>query len=94
MLLGTVVGRVWVDRQIDDFNGHRLVVVQEHSGQARIVAVDQLDAGVGQDVLVSTDEAAQSVTGQAGIDAVIVALVTGVDERPPKRATETGASTP
>ena len=79
MLLGTVVGRVWVDRQIDDLHGQRLVLVA-HGDNHQLVAVDMLDAGMGHQVLISTDDAARAVSGLDGVDAVIVALVTGTDE--------------
>ena len=50
MMLGTVVRRVWSDRQLPSFDGRRLV-------------------------LVATDEAAAAATGDATVDAAVVALV-------------------
>ena len=75
MMLGTVVRRVWSDRQLPSFDGRRLVLVAEVDSGRREVAVDLVDAGPGVLVLVATDEAAAAATGDATVDAAVVALV-------------------
>lgn len=75
MMLGTVVRRVWSDRQLPAFDGRRLVLVADLDSDRREVAVDLVDAGTGVLVLVATDEAAAAATGDACVDAAVVALV-------------------
>lgn len=79
MMLGTVVGRVWSDRQLDGLAGRRLLIVQELDGPARPVAVDLVDVGVGAVVLVTTDEAAAAACGDSTVDAAVIALVSNHD---------------
>jgi ethanolamine utilization protein EutN len=79
MLLGRVLGRVWSDRQVPGLDGHRMVIVRELGSQATHVAVDLVDATAGSTVLVATDEAAQAQLGAVPVDAVVVALVAGME---------------
>jgi ethanolamine utilization protein EutN len=79
MMLGTVVGRVWSDRQLDGLAGRRLLIVQELDGPGRPVAVDLVDVGVGAVVLVTTDEAAAAACGESTVDAAVIALVSNYD---------------
>lgn len=75
MMLGTVVRRVWSDRQLSSFDGRRLVLVADLDSDRREVAVDLVDAGTGGLVLVATDEAAAAAAGDPSVDAAVVALV-------------------
>ena len=75
MMLGTVVRRVWSDRQLPSYDGRRLVLVAEVGTDRREVAVDLVDAGPGVLVLIATDEAAAAAAGDATVDAAVVALV-------------------
>ncbi|MGE3286013.1 MAG: EutN/CcmL family microcompartment protein [Pseudonocardia sp.] len=75
MMLGTVVRQVWSDRQLPSYDGRRLVLVAEIGSDRREVAVDLVDAGPGDLVLVATDEAAAAAAGAATVDAAVVALV-------------------
>ncbi|WP_431727129.1 EutN/CcmL family microcompartment protein [Verrucosispora sp. TAA-831] len=75
MVLGEVVGKVWADRILPSLQGRRLVRVRVRPDGAELVAVDPLNVGVGTTVLVVTDEAAASVTGESTVDAAVVALV-------------------
>lgn len=79
MLLAQVVGRVWSDRQVNGLDGHRMVVVRELGSEATHVAVDLVDTAAGNTVIVATDEAAQVQLGPSPVDAVVVALVAGMD---------------
>lgn len=75
MVIGEVVGKVWADRILPSLQGRRLVLVRTHPDGPELVAVDPLNVGVGSTVLVVTDEAAAAVTGEATVDAAVVALV-------------------
>ncbi len=84
MILGRVVGRVWASRQDARLGGAKLLVVRplgaHPAGLAtkHLIAVDDLDAGVGDDVIVCLGRPARlSAGGDARpIDAA------SVDERP------------
>jgi microcompartment protein CcmK/EutM len=82
VIFGEVVGRVWNERHVSGLQGRRLVSVRTAGGRDVVVAVDLVDVAAGNIVLLATDEAAQSAAGGdvAGIDAVVVALVSGADE--------------
>lgn len=82
MILGTVVGRVWSDRQLAGLDGRRLLIVRPLDGGPQIVAVDLVDVGASGTVLVTTDEAAAAASGESSVDAAIVALVSGYDVPP------------
>lgn len=82
MLLAEVLGRVWAERQVPDLDGRRMVLVRELSTSATHVAVDLVDVAAGNTVLVVTDDAAQTATGGAAVDAAVVALVAGTDRLP------------
>ena len=96
MLLAEVLGRVWAERQAPDLDGRRMVLVRDLSTSAAHVAVDLIDVAAGNTVLVATDDAAQTATGGAAVDAAVVALVAGADRLPdtpkspkPRRAERT-----
>jgi microcompartment protein CcmK/EutM len=96
MLLAEVLGRVWDERQVPDLDGRRMVLVRDLSTSAAHVAVDLVDVAAGNTVLVVTDDAAQTATGGAAVDAAVVALVAGADRLPtpaspakPRRAERT-----
>lgn len=86
MLVAEVLGRVWAERQVPDLDGRRMVLVRELSTSAAHVAVDLIDVAAGNTVLVATDDAAQTATGGAAIDAAVVALVAGADQLPAERS--------
>jgi microcompartment protein CcmK/EutM len=81
MILGEVVGRVWNDREVPGLRGRRLLLVRDLAGEAQLVAVDLVEVGAGDLVLVAQEEAAQAAAG-APVDAAVVALVAGADELP------------
>lgn len=89
MLLAEVLGRVWAERQLPDLDGRRMVLVRELSTSAAHVAVDLIDVAAGNTVLVVTDDAAQTATGGAAVDAAVVALVAGADQFPTSPASPT-----
>ncbi|MDG4771086.1 MULTISPECIES: EutN/CcmL family microcompartment protein [Micromonosporaceae] len=75
MILAEVLGKVWPDRIVATLQGRRLVLIREHPDGPQRVAVDLMNAGTGSTVLVATDEAAAAATGEATVDAAVVALV-------------------
>ena len=93
MILGEVVGRVWNDRQVPGLQGRRLLLVRELAGDAQLVAVDLVEVGTGDVVLVAQEEAAQAAAGSGGpIDAAVVALVAGADKLPGRAEGRAAAS--
>jgi ethanolamine utilization protein EutN len=70
MILGRVVGEVWAARRHAGLHGQKLLLVEPHYWYgppfevAHVVAVDQLGAGIGDDVVVCLGEPArQSISG-------------------------------
>ncbi len=88
MNLGKVTGRVWATRKDQSLDGQRMLFVQPQafSGSpigGRIVALDTVDAGVGDTVMyVSSSEATIPFKPQlTPTDATIVGIVDRVDHR-------------
>ncbi len=58
MLLGVVVGEVWATRKCPPLEGRKLLIVRPRCaygalpGRDHLVAVDKLDAGIGDEVVV------------------------------------------
>jgi ethanolamine utilization protein EutN len=89
MLIGRVVGRVVATQKNEKLEGTRLLLVQplELDGRERgspVLAVDGVDAGAGERVLlVQEGRAAQQVLGRgtAAVDAAVVGVVDSVEIR-------------
>jgi ethanolamine utilization protein EutN len=85
MILGRVVGRVWASRQDARLAGAKLLVVRPHGVHAaglatkHLVAVDDVDAGVGDEVIVCLGRPARVSAG--GDDRPIDAAILGVVDR-------------
>jgi ethanolamine utilization protein EutN len=86
MILGKVVGTVVATRKDERLVGSKLLLVQpvrpdgsEHG--APLVAVDTVDAGTGEQVLVVSGSSARMAAGLADrpVDAAIVGIVDTVD---------------
>lgn len=80
MIVGKVVGTVVATRKNDSLLGSKLMLVKPYDDmavQGRIVAVDNVGAGIGEDVLVAMGSAARigCNVGEAPIDASIVGIV-------------------
>ena len=84
MIIGKVVGSLFSTRKNEKLVGNKFMIVEPlekmQSGQAgnsRIVAVDNVGAGIGETVLVATGSAARVGCGMpdAPIDAAIVGIV-------------------
>jgi ethanolamine utilization protein EutN len=89
MIRGTVVGQVWATRKARGLEGRKLLLVavrdaQDRSSGRLVVAIDELDAGAGQDVTVAFGSGARNVLRPGPenrdllCDAAVAALVEGV----------------
>ena len=86
MVLGKVVGTVWATRKDEKLVGMKLQVVRHVDfdyklKDAFVVAVDTVQAGVGDVVLVTSGSSARqtTVTNNKPVDAVIIAIVDKLD---------------
>ncbi len=83
MLLGRVVGRLWAARRAASLGGRKLLLVRPETvtGETRrlIVAIDGLDAGPGDRVLVAHGSRVRDITVGADVadKDVIVGIVDG-----------------
>jgi microcompartment protein CcmK/EutM len=86
MILGKVIGTIWATRKDEEMVGMKLQIVK-HIGidyalkESFVVAVDTVQAGVGDIVLVTSGSSARqtAVTKNKPVDAVIVAVVDTLD---------------
>jgi len=86
MVLGKVIGTVWATRKDEELVGMKLQVVRHVGVDGRpqesfMIAVDTVQAGVGDVVLVCTGSAARqtALTRNKPVDAVIMAVVDTLD---------------
>jgi ethanolamine utilization protein EutN len=88
MILGRVVGRVWAARADARLGGAKLLVVRPHGvyqpalATHHLVAVDDVDAGVGDDVIVCLGRPARLSAGDGtSDDQPVDAAILGVVDR-------------
>jgi microcompartment protein CcmK/EutM len=86
MILGKVVGTIWATRKDEEMVGMKLQIVKHIDLDYKlkdsfVVAVDTVQAGVGDIVLVTSGSSARqtAVTKNKPVDAVIVAVVDKLD---------------
>jgi microcompartment protein CcmK/EutM len=86
MILGKVIGTIWATRKDEEMVGMKLQIVKQidleyKMKDAFVVAVDTVQAGVGDIVLVVSGSSARqtAVTKNKPVDAVIVAVVDKLD---------------
>jgi microcompartment protein CcmK/EutM len=86
MILGKVVGTIWATRKDEEMVGMKLQIVKHIDLDYKlkdsfVVAVDTVQAGVGDIVLVVSGSSARqtAVTKNKPVDAVIVAVVDTLD---------------
>ncbi len=86
MLLGRVIGTVWATRKDEKLEGMRFLIVQEVDLElapkpAFVVAVDSVQSGVGEVVLVARGSSARQtrMTKDTPVDAVIMASVESLE---------------
>ena len=81
MIIGKVVGSVVATRKNENLIGNKFLIVEPLSvmnvGKEKIVAIDNVGAGIGETVLVATGSAARIGCGveSAPVDAAIVGIV-------------------
>lgn len=98
MVIGEVVGRLWASRQAGTLAGQKLLLVRALGAKGRsarlIVAVDALDAGPGDRVLVARGSRVRDVTvGETVADKdVVVGIVDGATPELPRAAGRKGAA--
>jgi ethanolamine utilization protein EutN len=86
MIIGKVVGTVVATRKNDKLVGSKLLIVEPfdkmEKGTGRFIAIDNVGAGIGENVLVATGSAARIGCNmvEAPIDAAIVGIVDNITE--------------
>ena len=80
MIVGKVVGSVVATRKNENLLGNKFLIVEPYNnmaGTGRIVAIDNVGAGIGEDVLVATGSAARIGCGveASPVDAAIVGII-------------------
>lgn len=81
MIVGKVIGSIVSTRKMDTLVGNKFMVVEPLSSmecsQKKIIAIDNIGAGIGEIVLVATGSAARigSHMENSPIDAAIVGIV-------------------
>lgn len=86
MIVAKIVGNIWATRKEDTLQGMKLMIVQtvdpitQDAGRS-FVAVDQVGAGIGETVIVSTGSSARlaKLGRHSPIDAIIVGIVDQMD---------------
>ncbi len=87
MILGRVVGEVWATRKHSTLDGRKLVIVRPHLWYApshecgHLVAVDNVGANVGEDVVVCLGDPARRALGSTSfpVEAAVSAIVDRVE---------------
>ena len=80
MIVGKVVGSVVATRKNENLTGNKFMIVEPYrnmEGTGRIVAIDNVGAGIGEDVLVALGSAARIGCGvkDSPVDAAIVGII-------------------
>lgn len=78
MILGTVKGTVVSTRKFDNLVGYKLLLIEPYYGDKSsiFVAADSLGSGIGELVLVTTDNTTQhAIERSAPVDAFVVGIV-------------------
>lgn len=87
MIVGTVVGNIWATRKETEMTGSKLLVIEPTSSysanpeQSRFVAVDQIGAGVGDQVIVTRGSAVSNLKSVENlpIDALVIGIVDAIE---------------
>ena len=80
MIVGKVIGSVVATRKNENLTGNKFLIVEPYAnmaGTGRIVAIDNVGAGIGEEVLVATGSAARIGCNieNAPVDAAIVGII-------------------
>src|SRR5437773_12183578 len=90
MILGRVIGQVWATRRDPRLQRAKLLVVRPHAiyepafATRHLVAIDDVDAGVGDDVVVCLGAPARASAGSNDmpVDAAVLGVVDRIALRP------------
>ncbi len=91
MILGRVIGEVWATRKHAGYSGRKLLLVRPTAQYApshdvgHLVAVDLIDAGAGDEVVVCLGEPARQALGAHNlpVEAAVCAIVDRVEREAP-----------
>ncbi len=80
MKVGTVMGKIWATRKLDELpNGALLEIdlIEDGEVSERVLAYDPLGAGTGEQVLITQGSVAKGwfESGDAVIDALVIGIV-------------------
>ncbi len=81
MLTAKLVGHIWSTRKADSLNGYKLMQAEIIGGGTeegrRIIVVDNISAGIGDRVVITTGSSARRMLGDDNIpvDAVVVGII-------------------
>ncbi len=88
MIVGKVVGNVWATRKEESLNGLKFMIVVPNDpvnpgARDSLVAVDQVGAGIGENVLVALGSSARKTVqhADAPVDAAIVGIIDEMEVR-------------
>jgi Carbon dioxide concentrating mechanism/carboxysome shell protein len=83
MIIGKVVGNVWATKKDEKLDGNKLLVIKSKSGGQveTFVAVDNIGAGVGDDVLVTKGSMARNSlqAKDSPVDAAVVGIIDSLE---------------
>lgn len=81
MLTAKLVGHIWSTRKAESLNGYKLMQAEIIGGGTeegrRIIVVDNISAGIGDRVVITTGSSARRMLGDDNIpvDAVVVGII-------------------
>ena len=81
MFTARLVGHIWSTRKADSLNGYKLMQAEIIGGGTeegrRIIVVDNISAGIGDRVVITTGSSARRMLGDDNIpvDAVVVGII-------------------
>ena len=80
MLIARLIDSVWATRKADSLNGLKFMLAEVIGGSSageRLIVVDNISAGIGDRVIVSTGSSARRMLGDDNIpvDAVVIGII-------------------
>lgn len=81
MLTAKLIGNIWSTRKAESLNGFKLMHAEIIGGGTdtgrRIIVVDNISAGIGDRVIITTGSSARRMLGddQIPVDAVVVGII-------------------
>lgn len=77
MVLAQVIGKIWATKKIKSLNSYKMLTVQEEQSGKIMTAIDTLDAGKGDRVVITRGSSAMKneINYNLPIDATVIAIV-------------------